>query len=266
MGRLTARVKIWLYGHFLPHLERNAPNVFSQLDKKIFWEKNVTQTTQQQKSHLYKPGFLLLSENRPPRERPFPVLGEKWYVKNHPPIKLVSGKESFDYELNVTCVYVCVCVLYICAKSFSIFMSVLSECCPWGDCGLIPVVLPPTTRESHLMRNLVQLLILISMVSTARRRKTHTQYKSNKQTHNSIVLHLSVVSQANRRWGADLGCQVHWRVFYGATCCSVFVHISPNTLFSRLGAQLYKPIYLLKAFWEIWFIIPFCAWYRDNWV
>ncbi len=110
------------------------------------------------------------------------MLGEKWYVKNHPPIKLVSGKESFDYELNVTCVYVCVCVLYICAKSFSIFMSVLSECCPWGDCGLIPVVLPPTTRESHLMRNLVQLLILISMVSTARRRKTHTQYKSNKHT------------------------------------------------------------------------------------
>ncbi len=141
-------------------------------------------------SHLYKPGFLLISENRPPRERPFPVLGEKWYVKNHPPIKLVSGKESFDYELDVMCV--CVCVLYICAKSFSIFMSVLSECCPFGDCGLIPVVLPPTTRESNLMHNLVHLLILISMVSTAKKNKTI----QIKQTHNSIMIHLSVVSQA----------------------------------------------------------------------
>ncbi len=138
-------------------------------------EKTQPKQCRRKTSHLYKPGFLLLSENRPPRERPFPVLGEKWYVKNHPPIKLVSSKESFDYELDVMDVCVCVCALYICAKSFSIFMSVLSECCPFGDCGLIPVVLPPTTRESNLMHNLVHLLILISMVSTAKKKNNTNQ-------------------------------------------------------------------------------------------
>lgn len=105
----------------------------------------------------------------------------------------------------------CVCV----------FTSVPSAPRPSGACGLILIVQPITTQESHLMPNIVLLLILISTVSIDRKHNSNqTNYS---KYYSSFFSRLRDEVHKN----TNMSC---------ATCFACIVHIqyTYNTLFSRI--------------------------------
>lgn len=89
--------------------------------KKQNKKKNAQPKQRSSKNHTSSSrAFYFFLKIDPQERNHFLCWAKKWYVKNHPPIKLVSAKESFDYVLNVTCV--CVCVFYTFVPSHFLYL------------------------------------------------------------------------------------------------------------------------------------------------